>query len=89
MRRKPPDKRNRRPPRRCRIRRTPTSRASSSRRAIKDVVDEAVAEPDNGDNIGGAVGEVMSENNAVARQIEETTQNVETLEAATKAKVGD
>ena len=56
---------------------------------MKDVVDEAVAEPDNGDNIGGAVGEVMSENNAVARQIEETTQNVETLEAATKAKVGD
>ena len=53
------------------------------------MVDEAVAEPDNGDNIGEAVGEVMSENNAVARQIEETTQNVETLEAATKAKVGD
>ena len=38
------------------------------------------------DDVGGAVGEVVADNDAVAAQIEEITQNVETLEATTKAK---
>ena len=38
------------------------------------------------DDVGGAVGEVVADNDAVAAQIEEITQNVETLEAPTKAK---
>ena len=38
------------------------------------------------DDVGGAVGEVVADNEAVAAQIEEITQNVETLEATTKAK---
>ena len=38
------------------------------------------------DDVGGAVGEVVADNDAVAAQIEEITQDVEALEATTKAK---
>ena len=38
------------------------------------------------DDVGGAVGEVVADNDAIAAQIEEITQNVEALEATTKAK---
>ena len=68
--------------------------------AVEGVVDETATDEDAADDVtddvddvddedvGEAVGEVEAENDAVAAQIEEISQNVETLEATTKSKQG-